>query len=122
VEQLAQRNPIKVLGFVEDVADLLRSADVVVTKAGGVTLAEAFCCGVPVVVHDAVPGQETGNLEYVLQQGASRYAERPDDLVQIMRELLVDPTKRAELAQRGVMLARPDAARRIAENVLARLV
>src|SRR5207248_604431 len=66
VERLSSRMPLQAVGFVDNVAERMRSADVLVTKAGGLTLAEAFCCGVPTVVQDVLPGQETGNLDYVL--------------------------------------------------------
>ena len=77
VEQLQTRTPLLAVGFVDNVAELMRAADVLVTKAGGLTLAEAFCCGVPIVVHDVLAGQEAGNLEYVLQRQAVEYARSP---------------------------------------------
>jgi UDP-N-acetylglucosamine:LPS N-acetylglucosamine transferase len=123
VEQLPARLPLrlKTLGFVEDVAELMRSADVLVTKAGGLTLAEAFCCRVPVVIHDVLAGQEAGNLEYVLAHDAVEYALTPAMLVRAVGELASDPARRARLVERGAALARPDAARQIAANVLRRL-
>jgi UDP-N-acetylglucosamine:LPS N-acetylglucosamine transferase len=121
VEQLPARISLKTLGFVEDIAELMRSADVLVTKAGGLTLAEAFCCGVPVVIHDVLAGQEAGNLEYVLAHDAVEYALTPAMLVRTVGELAADAARRARLVQRGTALARPDAARQIATNVLRRL-
>jgi UDP-N-acetylglucosamine:LPS N-acetylglucosamine transferase len=121
VEHLSARMPQRVLGFVEDVATLMRSVDVLVTKAGGLTLAEAFCCGVPVVIHDVLAGQEAGNLEYVLAHGAVEYALTPAMLVRTVGELASDPARRARLVEHGAALARPDAARQIAANVLRRL-
>ena len=121
VERLPSRMPLTALGFVEEVARLMRSADLLVTKAGGVTLAEAFCSGVPVVVQDVVPGQESGNLEYVLRHGAVEYAPSPRALADAVSRLAADASRRAILAECGARLARPEAARQIAENVLARL-
>ena len=121
IEHLPSRMPRQTLGFVEDMAALMRSADLLLTKAGGVTLAEAFCCGLPVVVHDLVPGQEFGNLEYVLARGAAAYAPTPGALVQTVAELVGDSPRREQLAERGARLARPLAAAEIAANVLARL-
>jgi UDP-N-acetylglucosamine:LPS N-acetylglucosamine transferase len=120
VEQLASHMPLRALGFVEDVASLMRAADLLVTKAGGLTLAEAFCCRLPVVVHDVLPGQEAGNLEYAEAHGAVAYAPTPERLVQLVHQLATDPARRAQLAERGASLARPDAARQIAANILAR--
>ncbi len=121
VERLPHHMPVKTLGFVEDVASLMRSADLLLTKAGVVTLAEAFCCGLPVVVHDVVPGQEAGNLEYVLAHGAAAYAPRPEALVETVFELVGDAPRREQLAEHGARLARPAAAAEIAANVLGRL-
>lgn len=121
VERLPHEMPVQALGFVEDVASLMRAADLLVTKAGGVTLAEAFCCGLPVVVHDVVPGQEAGNLEYVLARGAASYAPTPDALVQTVAELAADGPRREHLAERGARLARPTAALEIATKILERL-
>jgi UDP-N-acetylglucosamine:LPS N-acetylglucosamine transferase len=121
IERLPAHLPLQAFGFVDNVADLMRSADVLVTKAGGLTLAEAFCCQVPVVVHDVLAGQEAGNLEYVLSHQAVEYAAQPEAMASIVASLYADPTRRAQLAERGAQLARPEAAARIARNVLERL-
>jgi UDP-N-acetylglucosamine:LPS N-acetylglucosamine transferase len=121
VAQMRANMPLRVVGFVEDVASLMRSADVLITKAGGLTLAEAFCCHVPVVVHDVVPGQESGNLEYMLGRGAVAYVRSPLELVATVRDLVGDSRRRAELAHCGARLARPDAAAHIAAGLLARV-
>jgi UDP-N-acetylglucosamine:LPS N-acetylglucosamine transferase len=121
VARLAARVPVRALGFVDDVADLMCASDVLVTKAGGLTLAEAFCRGVPVVVHDVLAGQEAANLEYVLRRSAVEYAPSPAALTRAMAQLYSDPARRAALAERGSRLARPRAAVEIARNVLRRL-
>ena len=50
-------------------ADWLRCADIVVGKAGPGTIAEATCCGAPLVLTSFVPGQEKGNAEFVTGVG-----------------------------------------------------
>lgn len=47
-----------VLGFVDDVPEWMGAADVLVTKAGSTTLAEGFIAGLPIILFDALPGQE----------------------------------------------------------------
>jgi UDP-N-acetylglucosamine:LPS N-acetylglucosamine transferase len=56
------RGRASVLGWRDDVAALMRASDVVVTKAGSATLAEAFSQDRPVVTYQALPGQEEGNV------------------------------------------------------------
>jgi 1,2-diacylglycerol 3-beta-galactosyltransferase len=121
VQHLPSGMPVRAMGFANNVAELMRSADVLVTKAGGLTLAEAFACGVPVVVNDVLPGQEAGNLKYVLRQGAVEHAGSPAELVRSIAQLYHDPVKRAALAERGAQLARPTAGRSIAAGILLRL-
>jgi UDP-N-acetylglucosamine:LPS N-acetylglucosamine transferase len=120
VEALPARLNVKALGFVEDIATLMRSADILVTKAGGLTLAEAFCCGVPVVVYDVLPGQEAGNLDYALSQSAVAHSSSPRQLAEIVRQLDADSSRRAALASSGRRLVRPDAATQIVANILER--
>jgi processive 1,2-diacylglycerol beta-glucosyltransferase len=120
-QQLPARMPLRALGFVDNVAELVREADILVTKAGGLTLAEAFCCGVPVVVHDLLPGQEEGNLAYALEHQAVAYAPDAGALAETVVDLYHEPERRAALAERGRRLARPDAAQRIASSILSRL-
>jgi UDP-N-acetylglucosamine:LPS N-acetylglucosamine transferase len=121
VAAMQARLPIRAVGFVEHVSDLMKTADVLLTKAGGLTLAEAFCSGVPVVVHDILPGQESGNVRHARQQGAVEVACTSGQLVRLVNELMDQPERRVELAARGARLARPHAARDIAANVLRRL-
>lgn len=121
VEHLAGRLPLRAVGFVDNVAELMRACDVLITKAGGVTLAEAFCCGAPVVVHDVLPGQESGNLEYVLGQEAVLFAKNPSALARIVTEIGHDAARRAALASRGARLARPQASQLIVRDLLARM-
>ncbi len=121
VQGLPASVPVQALGFVENIAELMRGADLLVTKAGGLTVAEAFCCSVPVIVYDILPGQEEGNLAYALAQNAVAYARSPSELAPLVAELCGDRVRRAELAQRGSALARPDAAAQISARILDRL-
>ena len=78
-------------GFVGNMADWLRCADVVVGKAGPGTIAEATCCGAPLVLTSFVPGQEKGNAEFVTESGAGLYAPRPQQLAAEIGRLRRDP-------------------------------
>ncbi len=103
-----------VCGFVDDIADRLRCADVVVTKAGPGTIAESTCCGIPLIVTSHLPGQERGNTEYVVGAGAGRYAPTVAGLVREVSRLRRDPAALARLRSASAALARPHAAASIA--------
>src|SRR5579871_3274529 len=61
--------PMTVMGFTDKIPELMRTSDLLVTKAGPGTLAEANAAQLPVVVYDYVPGQERGNVDFVRSNG-----------------------------------------------------
>jgi 1,2-diacylglycerol 3-beta-galactosyltransferase len=110
--------PVIVRGFVDNMADWMRAADVVATKAGPGTIAEALCCGLPMLLTSYLPGQERGNLEWLVDVGAGRYVPRVRQLVDAVVELSAPGS--ATLAEMKVAVrreARPDATRRIASLI-----
>jgi 1,2-diacylglycerol 3-beta-galactosyltransferase len=101
-------------GFVGNMADWLRCADIVVGKAGPGTIAEATCCGAPLVLTSYVPGQERGNAEFVTGAGAGVYAPRPRELAAEVGRLRRDPNALAAMRNASVQVGRPGAAADIA--------
>jgi 1,2-diacylglycerol 3-beta-galactosyltransferase len=112
---------LTVEGFVGNMADWLRCADVVVTKAGPGTIAEAACCGAPLIVSSRVPGQEDGNADFVVTAGAARYAPGPADVVREICRLRRAPAALEAMRAASARLGRPGAAPAIA-TLLAGLV
>ena len=111
----ASGRPVPVHGFVDNMADWMRAADVVVTKAGPGTIVEALCSGLPILLTWYIPGQESGNLEWLVDIGAGRYVPRTRELVDTLVELSAPgspglATMRAAVAG----AARPEATERIA--------
>jgi 1,2-diacylglycerol 3-beta-galactosyltransferase len=107
-------------GFVSNMADWLRCADLVVGKAGPGTIAEATCCGAPLVLTSFVPGQEKGNAQFVTGAGAGVYAPRPRQLAAEVGRLRRDPDAIAAMRDASVRVSRPRAAADIA-RFIARL-
>jgi 1,2-diacylglycerol 3-beta-galactosyltransferase len=105
---------LAVQGFVDNMADWLRCADVVVGKAGPGTIAEAACCGAPLLLTSYLPGQEEGNADFVVSAGAGRYAPRPQDLIAEINSLRQDPEALAQMRKASAAISRPDAAADIA--------
>ncbi len=77
-----------VLGYRDNVPELMRAADLLVTKAGPGAIAEASVAEVPVVVYDFVPGQERGNLDYVRTNGIGVVALTTADVVRSVRRIV----------------------------------
>jgi 1,2-diacylglycerol 3-beta-galactosyltransferase len=112
--------PTVVLGFVDTMPELLRASDLVVTKAGPGAIAEALATDVPLVLTGYLPGQETPNVDFVIESGIGTYAPRPDELLDAVQRLLAgDGTELREMAARAAEIAHPYASLDIARECLA---
>lgn len=121
-ERLGRRKwsiPAHVYGFVTEMPAFMRAADILVTKAGPGTICEAFIAGLPLILYGKMPGQEDGNVTYVVETGAGVWAPEPDEMVAVVRRWLGDPASREKAVQICLNLARPTASREIA-RLLAR--
>lgn len=70
--------PTRINGFVENMPDWMAACDCIVTKAGPGTIAEALICGLPIVLSGFIPGQEEGNVPYVVDHGIGVHEESPE--------------------------------------------
>lgn len=107
--------PVRMEGFVENIHEWMRAADVLVTKAGPTTIAEALTVGTPMVLWGAIPVQETPNVHLVVQAGAGIWAPGPDRAAAAVIHLITHPAARQIAAEEARRLASPEAARRVAD-------
>lgn len=108
------------LGYTTEFPELLAASDLVVGKAGGLTVAEATTLGVPMIIHEPIPGQEEHNAEYLVRHGAALWAKSLSDLRPAVLRAL-DPELHAELSQNAMRISSPDAAKLVATTLLEKL-
>ncbi len=96
---------IHVYGMVHNVPLLMHSADLFLTKPGGLSTSEAAACGTPMVLINTVAGCEAHNLDFFIKSGIAVTAETPKMLADTAMALLADP---ARLQQMGHALNRHD--------------
>ncbi|HLY32626.1 MAG TPA: glycosyltransferase [Ktedonobacterales bacterium] len=114
--------PVHLFGFVNNMPDLMRAADVIVTKAGPGTLSEAMACELPIILTGAVPGQEEGNVDFVLENDIGVLATSPQRIVDALHSLL-DPSnpQLGRMRENVRRLSKPRASFDIARLILAQL-
>jgi 1,2-diacylglycerol 3-beta-galactosyltransferase len=110
--------PVKLYDYIHNVPTFMKAADFIICKAGGLVITEALACGKPLLLIDAIPGQEIGNVDYVIQNGAGDLARSPVEVLETVAHWMMSGghllRERAENAQR---LGRPNAAYDVADAV-----
>lgn len=109
---------LKAFAFVDNMHSLMEAADLVVGKGGGLTVSESLARGTPMILFEAVPGQETRNAFVVAREGAGLVAESLEDAVSKIALLESDRAKLDTLQKAARRVARPRAARAVAELAL----
>jgi UDP-N-acetylglucosamine--N-acetylmuramyl-(pentapeptide) pyrophosphoryl-undecaprenol N-acetylglucosamine transferase len=111
--------------FIADMAAAYAWADVVVCRAGALTLAELCSAGVGSVLvplPTAVDDHQTKNAQYLAQRRAAIVLRQDDalasKLAMELRNFVLDPAKRLFMAEAARSLAKNDAADRVADAVL----
>jgi processive 1,2-diacylglycerol beta-glucosyltransferase len=110
---------LKVYGHTMEMHRLMRSADVLVGKAGGLTVSEALAMGLPLIIYNPVPGQEIYNVDFIVNSGAGLLSRDEEDVVEKVRFLSAHPQRRVQMAENARALGRPAAAQTVCERVLA---
>ena len=109
--------PTYIYGFVTNMPDLMRAADILVTKAGPGTISEALIANLPIILYHRIPGQEEGNVSYVIDEGAGIWAPNIEDIIKTLKDWLTNPEKRILAVENAKRLARPDASRQIVQTI-----
>ncbi len=110
--------PTLVLGFVDFMPELMRASDVVVTKAGPGAIAEALATGVPVLITGFLPGQESPNVDFVIESGFGAFTPKESELFDEVRVLAEGGPTWQEMARRAAEMAHPYASADIARECL----
>ncbi len=121
LEAESWENPTYIHGFTRDMPDFMRAADILVTKAGPGTIAEALNANLPVVMYSKIAGQEDGNVTFVESEGAGVWAPKPQLVVRTLTRWLSRPHERATVIENARRVASPDASHRVARVLGTRL-
>ena len=116
LEQMRPRmhHRVKVYGFVRNMHELMSVSDVMVTKPGGLSCAEAIAKGLPMILTIPIPGQETRNARFIAGTGTGIVAPSIEAVPLLVSELQKNPKRIQEIAQRASEIVYPNPALSIA--------
>lgn len=113
------KHPIRIRGYVKDVVALMHRASLLISKPGGLTVAEAMATGLPLVLIRPLPGQEKGNTDVLVRYGAAVHLQRDRDVPPVVTTLLGKSAILGMMRMRARELGKPDAALDTAREILA---
>ena len=115
-----QNNPdFKVLGYTNEMHDLMKASDLFMGKPGGLTTSESLACGLPMAILSPIPGQEERNSDHLLEEGAAIKCNEFTTIAYKIDRLLDDPQRLEAMRCRARELGRPHAARTIVQTLMA---
>ncbi|MGI8884114.1 MAG: MGDG synthase family glycosyltransferase [Pyrinomonadaceae bacterium] len=115
--------PVKVIGYSDEIEKIMQSANVMISKLGGLTTFEALACRLPIIADATTPPmpQEAGTVNLIESKGAGILLENSIDIVPMIRALLCDSKKYHAMKAATFNLAIPDSTQRIIEEISALL-
>ena len=90
---------LNVLGYTDQIPQLMHTSDVLISKAGPSTVFEAIACQLPVILTAHLPGQEGGNAEFFERQGVAVRSSGPTETARIVAGFVADPRRLEGLRQ-----------------------
>ncbi|MDR3601197.1 MAG: glycosyltransferase [Desulfosporosinus sp.] len=111
-------NPMVRLGYVHNVEELMAVSDLIITKAGGLTVSEALTKHLPLVIYKAIPGQEEANAKFVQRIGAGYVAGTEEELECLLSRLLSNPKEIETMREKAAVAIPGHSTERAVENML----
>ncbi|XXG52090.1 hypothetical protein AAC387_Pa03g0494 [Persea americana] len=118
LQSIQWKVPIKIRGFETQMEKWMGACDCIITKAGPGTIAEALIRGLPIILNDFIPGQEVGNVPYVVDNGAGVFSKSPKETASLVAQWFgpkKDELKR--MSQNALKLAQPDAVFNVVRDI-----
>ena len=118
LKSLHSKHELIVLGFVDNICELMQNADILISKPGALTLSEAFAVGLPILLLPPIPGPEALNAEYAVKNGAALSLQNSTEIAGAIG--IVNDTERLKSMQISAKkLAKSSAAVEIANKLKA---
>lgn len=110
--------PAHIYNFVTNMSEFMMAADLVICKAGGLVVTESLAAGLPMLLVDVIPGQEEGNRDYAVKNGAADMVDSPREMLETISHLMANNgALLKERARNARRLGKPNSAQDVAEMV-----
>ncbi|HHY78066.1 MAG TPA: galactosyldiacylglycerol synthase [Clostridiales bacterium] len=118
LRNLDTKNNLIVYGFIDNIHELIEVSDIVITKPGGVTIAEVLCREKPIIIFSPIPGQESDNAEFLLNNGVAATTSEVTKIPQLINQILDNDIRKESMRKLSAYLKKPYSAKNLAEFVI----
>ncbi len=118
---LSKLENVKTFGFVSNMHEMMSAADLIFSKAGGLTVSECMAKGLPMVIHKVIPGQEEDNVDYLVSKNAAVRAKNIKDIVAQVTAIVNDPKKLTKMKKAAKSIGKPNSAIDLADFVVKQI-
>lgn len=109
---------IKVLGFVDNLHEIMKASDIVISKPGGITVTEMLNLATPLVVFGSPAGQEKENTKFLLENECSYHAKNIKELIGILSHLIVETDALAKMKESAKKIRKPLSSSYIVNSII----
>lgn len=108
---------VKVLGFVDNMVEYMKASDLIISKAGGITVTEAITINLPIILYNPLPGQENINAKYLLRKNLVLKASDVKELCAFITQASENEDFFNDVKESQKSAAKPLAAQKIIEKI-----
>lgn len=112
LQSIKSKHQLEVLGFVENVAELMSNSEILISKPGALTLTESFAVGLPIILLPPIPGPESLNAKYAVDNGVAISINNASEISNVI-QILNDKSKLKLMSESAQKLSKIDATKKI---------
>ena len=116
LESIKSKHELKILGFVDNIAQLMQSSNILISKPGALTLSESFAVGLPILLLPPIPGPESLNAQYAVNHGAAISITNANEISDAIK-ILNDNSKLQMMSVCAKNISKPNAAKIISDII-----
>lgn len=109
---------IRVFGYISPLHEIMRISDIIVTKAGGLTVTEILNVGVPMIIYRTAPGQERENTKFLVKNRCAYHAKDPYQLKGMISYLLNNKNVLIKMKEKAQQICKPNGCMDIVKEIL----
>lgn len=123
LKQVEWHHSVFLYEFVDQMPAFMRAADLLISKAGGLIVTEALASGLPLLLVDVIPGQESGNAKLVVDSKAGFWVKNSMDFIESVSHLMINEMATLAIMQQNAKKAgKPSSALDIGKIIIDRVL